>query len=106
MIDMAKATDRVALALSNGVPDVYFALSNLAATSYVSSAGAAQVALSWDNSADNESNYLVQREDLSDANPTWTTIATNSPDVTSAMDTSLNSTHQYEYRVVAANGDA
>ena len=90
----------VSLRNTAGIPD---APANLTAeASY--GAGSARVALTWDNSSDDESGYLVEREDLTAASG-WAPLVTLGADVTTFTDSSVNASHQYNYRVIALNLD-
>jgi len=81
----------------NGVPDALSTPKNLKATALNSF----QIALSWTDTAGNESGYKVERS--LDGN-TYVEIAANLPDNTASyLDTNLKAATQYIYRVRVAN---
>jgi fibronectin type 3 domain-containing protein len=72
-------------------------------TDVITSSSPMHVALVWNNTPNNEAGYIVQREDLSQSSPTWSTIGTTSYDQTNFTDSPPSATDAYAYQVLAYN---
>lgn len=70
---------------------------NLSATSVTPK----QISLSWNDNADNETTYFLERK--TGSNGVYSLLTTLNPDTTSYIDTGLNEQYHYSYRVYASN---
>ncbi len=85
-------------ATTDALPNPPAAPTDLVATA----AGTEQIDLTWNDNADNETGFKVERKTGTDA---FAEIATVGANVVSYSDTGLTASTTYTYRVVAYNGD-
>jgi uncharacterized delta-60 repeat protein len=88
------------VALPNKTPMAPAAPTNLTITQKLA-AGIGSAYLQWDDNTDNETDYIIQREDLSGSSASWEPIATLGPDQNEYNDTLPNTSDVYDYQVIA-----